>query len=142
MLEARKDQHLVSRLAAAIAIADSNPDETHTPNGNPKPSEAPWGFPVAIFGAIHDGLTPPNATLSIHAAWGHRRSQLVWFPTGHWPNLAREAGAQFHTAAADFLRSAHLPPALLTESTSLQQTIEAWDAPSPPSMQGLSCILL
>lgn len=85
---------------------------------------------------MHDGITPPSASRRLHRALGG--STLVWFPTGHWPNLASQAAAIFHAAAAEALLGNGVGANLLRESAALEAEITQWDAPPPP--EETSCL--
>jgi pimeloyl-ACP methyl ester carboxylesterase len=87
---------------------------------------------MAIFGAIHDAITPPHAAMRLHAALA--RSSLVWFDTGHWPNLAREAKDAFDRAAVGFLSGVGVPNDVLESSKQLAKRIP--DKPAAHSFDG------
>ena len=87
---------------------------------------------VAVFGAIHDAMTPPHAAMRLHAACA--RSSLVWFDTGHWPNLAREAKDAFDRSAVGFLSGSGVPTDVLEASKVLARRIP--DKPAAHDFDG------
>ena len=76
---------------------------------------------VGIFGAVYDAITPPHASMRLHGAM--RGSQLVWFPTGHWPNLARESRDHFGRATIALLNGKDVPADVLQASKKAAEEI-------------------
>ena len=129
------DGRLVQSVAAAQAAgAVTLPDAS---------AQARWPEATCLFAAVYDGMAPPSASVALHAAL--QGSSLVWFATGHWPNLAFQSNGAFQEAALAFLRGAALPPKLRRLSSEARQAIELWDAPPPPSAKPIclsECLLL
>ena len=92
-----------------------------------------WPKQTCLFAATHDGITPPSASLRLHRAYAG--STLVWWatPTGHWPNLATQAGQKYHEAAVAFLLGNGVASGLVSESAANEAAIQRWDAPAVPS---------
>ena len=163
LMTARANHRLLGRLftASGLTVETDSPASTSTPllgqrggseygtakcgtaHGGHAPAcsggthaEGDWpGFDVAIFAAVHDGISPPSVSTRLHRAY--RGSTLVWFDTGHWPNIAREAGPSFHKAAVAFCRGDGISSALMGASASLEKRIVAWDA--PPAVPPADC---
>ena len=87
-----------------------------------------WPESITIFAAIHDGITPPAASQALHRAL--TASSLIWFDTGHWPNLSSQGSAVFQAAAAQCLQGHGVSGQLRRESERLEAGIEEWEAPS------------
>ena len=93
---------------------------------------------VAIWGGVHDAITPPHATMRLHAALAG--SQLIWFPTGHWPNLARDCKAEFSHATTSFLTGKGVPPEVYTSSSNAARAIPT--EPQTPAFESGDCSCL
>ena len=81
---------------------------------------------TAVFGAVHDGLTPPAAASQLSSALGPADAAggPVWFNTGHWPNLIREEPAKFVRAVEHFVKHGALASETKLESSHLEAAID------------------
>ena len=81
----------------------------------------------AIFAASFDGISPPTSSKNLHAAMNG--ASLIWFATGHWPNLAREAPSTFGAATTAFLKGQPFPQEVLSSSAEAEAQIPAGGNP-------------
>ena len=83
-------------------------------------------IPTAVFAAVHDGLTPPQAALALSEILGAAdvHGGPIWFEAGHWPNLVREQPKMFAAALEEFTRDGRVSSALWSSSEELKGSID------------------
>ena len=95
-----------------------------------------WPRAVAIFAATHDGIAPPPAVKRLSDAISG--STLVWWHSGHWPNLGREYMRRFNAEATAFLLHGAVAAKALEASVDAERQIVDWQR-APLLPKGLDC---
>jgi pimeloyl-ACP methyl ester carboxylesterase len=127
-MRARKTHKTLARLRAAYGVPDPDEPAATTANdpahGTPAAaasSPAPLCDAVGIFASVYDRISPPCAARRLRDAM--QAPGIVWVPTGHWPNLARERSTHFERATLNFLLGSAIPKDVLDASAVAEQEI-------------------
>jgi pimeloyl-ACP methyl ester carboxylesterase len=89
--------------------------------GTPPPLPPPLYEGVCILAAVHDGIAPPKSVQRLCASLCG--CSLVWFDSGHWPNVARECPSRLAPAVLAFLSGTPLPRDVLDASADAETRI-------------------